>query len=74
MRRERTGAFATCREKSKSRGGLLPQTSRLSVCYPRFCLALSKAGSLSFEIKEISGTLTNKRKEEFRLLWEEPGI
>ena len=61
-------------KNKKSRGGPLPQTSRLSVCYPRFCLALSKAGSLSFEIKEISETLTNERKEEVRLLWEEPGI
>ena len=62
------------RKIKKSRGGPLPQTSRLSVCNPRFCLALSKAGSLSFEIKEISETLTNERKEEVRLLWEEPGI
>lgn len=45
-RRKRAGAFATCREKSKQSGRPLLQTAGFSVRYPRFCLALSKPGSL----------------------------
>lgn len=46
MKRERAGAFATCREKSEQSGGPLLQTAELSVRYPPFCLSLSKPGSL----------------------------
>lgn len=39
-------------EKNQKSGRPLLQTSRLSVHYPRFYLALSKPGSLSFENME----------------------
>ena len=50
--------------KIKKSGRPLLQTSRLSVHYPRFYLALSKPGSLSFENMEISEILKNKRKKK----------
>lgn len=45
-RRERAGAFATCREKSKQSGRPPPPDRGVQCPYPQFCLALSKPGSL----------------------------
>lgn len=49
-------------KKSKSRGGPSSPDLEVKCLLPSILARLSKAGSLSFEIKEISGTLTNKKK------------
>lgn len=76
VRREKAGAFATCREKSEQSGRPPPPDLGVKCSLPSILPRPQQTRQQpeSFEIMEISEILKNKRKKKVRLRWEEPGV